>query len=75
MKTPTQRIWVDLGGRSVCDEHLGNYASSALKKRPKAKSITTPITKWQIMPEADVSRFSKKYRKGGTLCESCQQGW
>lgn len=75
MKTLVQRIWVDLNGRTVCDEHLGNYASSALKKRPKAKSITTPITKWSVMKEEEVNYLSKKYCKGGTICESCQQGW
>ena len=72
MKTETIRIWNDLNGRCVCDKHLGMEASAKLEMRPKAKTITTSMTKWGIMNQADVDYLSNEYCDGGTICESCR---
>lgn len=72
MKTETIRIWSDLNGQCACDKHLGYEASSKLEKRPTAKTITTSMTKWTIMNDADITYLSEKYCKGGTVCESCR---
>ena len=72
MKTVTQRIWSDLNGRCECDKHLGVEASAILEMRPKAKTITTSMTKWSIMSQEDVAYLSNEYCNGGTICESCR---
>ena len=73
MKTATAtRIWTDLNGESACDKHLGMEAMSRLKANPKAKTITTSMTKWSIMKQDEVDYLSTKYAKGGTICESCR---
>ena len=72
MKTVTQRIWSDLNGRCECDKHLGVEASAILEMRPKAKTITTSMTKWSIMSQEDVNYLSNEYCNGGTICESCR---
>ena len=74
MKTVTaiKRIWSDLGGRCVCDKHLGMEASCKLEMRPKAKTITTSMTKWVIMNQDEVTYLSNEYCGGGTVCESCR---
>ena len=66
------RIWSDLGGRCVCDKHLGNEATFKLEKRPSATTITTSMTKWHIMDEEEVTYLSNEYCDGGTVCESCR---
>jgi hypothetical protein len=66
------RIWTDLNGESACDKHLGMEAMSRLKANPKAKTITTSMTKWSIMKQDEVDYLSTKYAKGGTICESCR---
>ena len=68
----SKRIWSDLNGRCVCDNHLGCEASAKLEMRPKAKTITTSMTKWSIMTEEDVTYLSNEYCNGGTICESCR---
>ena len=73
MKTETAtRIWTDLNGESACDKHLGMEAMSRLKANPKAKTITTSMTKWSIMSQTEIDQLSKEYCKGGTICESCR---
>jgi hypothetical protein len=72
MKTATQRIWSDLNGRCECDKHIGVEASAILEARPKAKTLTTSMTKWSIMTEEDVAYLSNEYCNGGTICESCR---
>jgi hypothetical protein len=71
MKTET-RIWSGLNGQCVCDKHLGIEAMSVLESRPKAKTITTSMTKWNIMKQDEVDYLSSEYCKGGTICESCR---
>ena len=65
-------IWTDLGGRCVCDKHLGMEAMSRLQARPQAKTITTSMTKWSIMKQDEVDYLSAEYCDGGTICESCR---
>jgi len=72
--TITARIWSDLGGRCVCDNHLGNEASFKLAKRPSAKTITTSMTKWAILRTDFVATLSNEFFNGGTVCESCREG-
>jgi hypothetical protein len=72
MKTETARIWSDLNGRCECDKHIGVEASAKLEMRPKAKTITTSMTKWSIMNQEDVTYLSNEYCDGGTICESCR---
>ena len=66
------RIWTDLNGRCECDKHIGVEASAKLEMRPKAKTITTSMTKWTIMNQEDVTYLSNEYCNGGTICESCR---
>jgi len=68
----SKRIWSDLNGRCECDKHLGVEASAILEMRPKAKTITTSMTKWSIMSQEDVAYLSNEYCNGGTICESCR---
>ena len=72
MKTETQRIWSDLNGSCTCDKHLGVEASAKLEMRPKAKTITTSMTKWSIMSQMEIDELSNEYCNGGTICESCR---
>ena len=67
------RIWCDINGRVVCDMHIGMEGSAQLKRRPNAKTITTTLTKWNVLNEKEISYLSKKYYKGGTICEMCNR--
>lgn len=66
------RIWCDLGGRCVCDKHIGMEASAKLSRKPSAKTITTSMTKWSIMSQIEIDELSNEYCNGGTICESCR---
>jgi hypothetical protein len=74
MKVASKRIWVDLGGRCVCDEHLGYEGKYVLAERPKAKKIQTGMTVWEKMSQEEIDYISNEYCDGGTICEDCRGG-
>lgn len=57
-------LFIDLNGRVSCQKHLGAYATAALKRKPNAMNIQTPITKWQRLPigydfDCEACRYAK----------------
>ena len=67
-----QTYWEDLGGRIVCPKHIGVEASARLESKPTAKTLTTSITKWFKMTEAEVVDFAQFINAEGTICENCR---
>lgn len=57
--TAPQRIWIDAGGMTLCDQHAGHYLRSAIEHSPRARWHQTPRGDWL----ADDS--------GQFTCETC----
>ena len=74
MKVASKRIWVDLGGRCVCDDHLGFEGRYVLAERPTAKKIQTGMTVWEKMTKTEILEISVEFCDGGTICEDCRGG-
>ena len=72
MKVVTEIFWSDLNGRIVCESHLGCEATSRLKKRKSATTITTSMTKWFKMTEQEVTEFADLVGADHSICESCR---
>jgi hypothetical protein len=68
----TMAFWEDLNGRIACEKHLGMEASSRLATRKSAKTITTSMTKWFKMTEAEVTEFAELVGHDKSICESCR---
>lgn len=47
------RVWIDQGGRAVCDRHAGNYLRSAIEHSPKAVHHLTPLGDWLADPSGE----------------------
>ena len=64
--------WIDLNGRVVCNDHLGSYASGALARKPKSRSITTPLTVWERLEPHEVKQLLSIFGiEEGIVCEDC----
>ena len=72
MKVVKQTFWSDLNGRVACQKHIGTEAISLLDIRKKAQSITTSMTTWYKMSEAERTEFSKLVGLDHSICESCR---
>ena len=72
MQVVTETFWSDLNGRIVCEKHIGCEATSRLEKRKSAKTITTSMTKWFKMSEAEATEFSELVGLDHSICESCR---
>lgn len=70
----TMAFWEDLNGRVACENHIGNEAKFALEIRKTAKSITTSMTKWYKMSQAEVTEFAQLVGHDKSICESCRYG-
>jgi hypothetical protein len=70
----TMAFWEDLNGRVACEKHIGNEARFVLDIRKKAKCITTSMTKWYKMSQAEVTEFSELVGHDKSICESCRYG-
>ena len=57
-----QRIWIDAGGMTLCDQHSGNYLRSAIERSPLACWHQTPRGDWLA---DDIGQFT---------CETCANG-
>jgi hypothetical protein len=57
----SQELWSSSGGEIACRDHLGGYATFALRESPRLRKVETPITVWR--------RFSES----GFACESCDR--
>jgi hypothetical protein len=68
----TMAFWEDLNGRIACEKHIGNEAKFALQARKSAKTITTSMTKWFKMTEAEVTEFAELVGHDKSVCESCR---
>ena len=72
MQVAVETYWSDLNGRIVCEQHIGAEASSRLEKRKSAKTITTSMTKWFKMSEAEATEFADLVGANHGICESCR---
>jgi hypothetical protein len=70
----TMAFWEDLNGRVACEKHIGNEAKFVLDIRKKAKTITTSMTKWYKMSQAEVTEFAELVGHDKSICESCRYG-
>ena len=68
----TMAFWEDLNGRVACEKHIGNEARFVLDIRKTAKTITTSMTKWYKMSQAEVTEFAELVGHDKSICESCR---
>ena len=68
----TETFWSDLNGRIACEKHIGNEAKFDLENRKSAKTLTTSMTKWFKMTEAEATEFSELVGIDHSICESCR---
>jgi hypothetical protein len=65
------KLWSnEHSGAITCDNHAGAYLTGAKAQRPKAKSHNTPLGKWAIMSDEDVTIMTEAY---GVLCDGCRR--
>ena len=74
MQATRETFWSDLNGRTACENHIGIEATFKLANRKTAKTITTSMTKWFKMTEAEANEFSELVGKENSICESCRYG-
>jgi hypothetical protein len=55
-------------GEVTCAKHGGMYLTSELKRRPKAKRITTPLDVWERLNSLEVAMLTAEM---GYCCETC----
>jgi hypothetical protein len=70
MRTKTvtdQALFIDDGGQTLCPAHLGGYAASALRRRPNARVLQTPLGTWLRVDPDDV----RPDEWAAISCESC----
>ena len=72
MQVVKETFWSDLNGRIACQKHIGAEAMFLLDIRKKAQSITTSMTKWFKMSEAEATEFSELVGLDHSICESCR---
>jgi hypothetical protein len=72
MQAVTETFWSDLNGRIACDKHIGHEASAKLQARPAIKTISTSLTKWFKMSEAEATEFADLIGANHTICETCK---
>lgn len=71
-----KRLWVNENGMTVCDDHLGFYATDMLARRPDADELRTPLDHWQRMSPEDAADWvqwlsGNARRPNPTGCEQC----
>jgi len=72
METNTQQYWYNTtNGQQVCLAHAGNYLTSSIEAKPKAKSHKTPLGTWKATSAEDIESFTAEF---GSPCESCAFG-
>lgn len=64
-------LFVNLGGMCVCEKHLGMEGQAALHRRPKAKTFTTPMTRWERVNDASKAWWLEDLGEPMD-CESCR---
>lgn len=71
----TKTIWQSDNGIVACDQHLGMYATTALRQKPTRKTITTPLDRWVKMNAADLTEWMAFLADNGQheACESCRR--
>lgn len=55
-------------GEVTCSKHGGMYLTSELKRRPKAKRISTPLDVWERLNSLEVAVLTAEM---GYCCETC----
>lgn len=67
-------LFSDLNGGTYCPRHMGGYAQAALDANGAVRRITTPITVWKRMTDADIADLTAWLADAGidfAGCESC----
>ena len=65
--TDIDSVFVSNGGRVACHRHLGHYATAELRRRPNARTISTPLDVWGRVDQIDVDAEDWAWMN----CESC----
>ena len=65
--TDIDSVFVSNGGRVACHRHLGGYATAELRRRPNARTISTPLDVWGRVDQIDVDAQDWAWMN----CESC----
>lgn len=65
-------LWAnETNGTVSCHDHAGAYLESAITARPKAKTHSTPLGVWYVMPADEVANMTAEF---GVLCDGCRSG-
>lgn len=66
---PNTPLWTDGGGTILCSPHAGNYLTSAIDARPRARTHRTPLGTWDLMTSEEVAVLRLEF--GPLICETC----
>lgn len=58
------------GGEIACTNHMGGYASAALKQNPDVEEIITPLDVWWRITESENEEWVRDFKKD-MKCETC----
>ena len=61
--------WNLTNGQVTCHDHAGAYLTAGITARPKARTHSTPLGKWEVMDPADVADMTAEY---GAICDGCR---
>jgi hypothetical protein len=72
MKTTTNlKHWENENGQCLCSDHVGNYLRMSISTYPKARTHSTPLGRWTLVPANEVQYMTDTY---GGACETCVFG-
>ena len=76
--THTTTLWASNGGTVVCPDHLGRYGTAMLAAKPKARTLTTPLDRWEAWGAEEIEGWLEFLRNDLGLtdpsgCERCDE--